>query len=114
MAFQPGQSGNPNGRPKLDPRLKEMFEAKGEEAFSVIIKHMNGDDPRISLSAAEIVLERAFGKPFQQQFVDIAEKITVIRAPSQEANTAAWAKQLQSKPTTKSSGNPSQGHKLNS
>ena len=65
MVFQPGQSGNPAGRPKLDPRIKAMFQAKGEEAFNVISTHMASNDERLSLSAAQILLERAFGKPAQ-------------------------------------------------
>lgn len=66
MVFKPGQSGNPNGRPKLDPRIREMFEAKGEEAFHVISKHMNSEDERVSLAAAEKLMDRAYGKPAQQ------------------------------------------------
>ncbi len=63
--FQPGQSGNPNGRPKIDPRIKEMFQAKGEEAFNVISKHMASEDERVSLNAAQLLMERAYGKPAQ-------------------------------------------------
>ena len=65
MPFAPGQSGNPAGRRKLDPRIREMFQAKGEEAFNVISKHMGSDDARISLNAAELLLERAYGKVAQ-------------------------------------------------
>lgn len=65
MPFQPGQSGNPGGRVKIDPRIKEMFAAKGEEAFNVISTHMASGDERLSLNAAQILLERAYGKPAQ-------------------------------------------------
>jgi hypothetical protein len=54
------------GRPKLDPRIKQMFEAKGEEAFHIIATHMQSDDAKISLQAAQLLLERGYGKPAQQ------------------------------------------------
>lgn len=62
MPFAPGQSGNPNGRPRLDPKVKAMFQAKGEDAFNVIVECLGDPDPKVRLSAAETLLERAYGK----------------------------------------------------
>ena len=65
MAFQPGQSGNPGGRPKLDPRLKELAQAKTQEAFAVVLECLTDDDKKIALKAAEMILDRGYGKPPQ-------------------------------------------------
>lgn len=63
--FQPGQSGNPNGRPKTDPRLKEMAQAKTEEAFAIVIECLQDEDRKVRLKAAEMILDRGYGKPAQ-------------------------------------------------
>lgn len=63
--FQPGQSGNPGGRPKLDPKLKEMAQAKTAEAFNVVVQCLNDDDMKIRLKAAEMILDRGYGRPPQ-------------------------------------------------
>lgn len=72
--FKPGQSGNPNGRPKKLPDIdKLMMEAlgdQGEEALAIIqaliIKAKKGD-----VRAAEVLLDRAFGKAKQEMNADI-------------------------------------------
>lgn len=65
--FKPGTSGNPGGRPKEDGTvadLKVLARAKTMDAFNAIIEVM--DDPTakpgIRLKAAEMVLDRAWGK----------------------------------------------------
>lgn len=63
--FQPGQSGNPGGRPKQDPRIKIMAREKTEEAFAVILECLGDSDKKIALKAAEILLDRGWGKPTQ-------------------------------------------------
>ena len=65
MAFQPGQSGNPAGRPKEDPVLKEMARAKTPEAFAVVVECLQDEDKKIALKAAEIILDRGHGRPAQ-------------------------------------------------
>lgn len=62
MPFVKGQTGNPGGRPKMDPALKAMFEAKGPDAFEVIARHLYDGDPKVALQAAQIILDRAYGK----------------------------------------------------
>lgn len=62
MPFVKGQSGNPVGRPRIDPAIKAMFEAKGPEAFEVVCRHLNDSDARVALQAAQIILDRAYGK----------------------------------------------------
>lgn len=66
--FAPGKSGNPGGRPKekgtVVADLKVMARAKTVDAFNAIIEVMEDPSakPGIRLKAAEMVLDRAWGK----------------------------------------------------
>lgn len=70
--FPKGQSGNPNGRPKKLPELDKLLaDVLGEEkdgitAIEAILKRLrsvaaSGTSPQ-SIRAAEILLDRAYGK----------------------------------------------------
>ena len=60
--FAKGKSANPGGRAKMPPEIREMLEAKAQDAVNVYIKHLGDTDPRVSLKAAELILDRAYGK----------------------------------------------------
>ena len=61
--FTKGKSGNPGGRPKMPAEVREMLLAKANEAVQVITKFLSDSDPRVALKAAELLLDRAYGKP---------------------------------------------------
>lgn len=63
--FKKGQSGNPKGRPKVDFEVRDAARAYGAEAVTKLAELMRGDDPRVSQSAAQALLDRGFGKPAQ-------------------------------------------------
>jgi len=63
--FAKGQSGNPGGRAKMPSEVREMLTAKAEDAVKSITSHLDNEDPRIALKAAELLLDRAYGKPQQ-------------------------------------------------
>lgn len=73
--FLPGVSGNPNGRPKKLPSLDALMEkVMGEEkdgvsAMEAILKALRLKAAKGDVRAAEIVLNRAYGKP--KEFVDV-------------------------------------------
>jgi hypothetical protein len=61
--FTAGLSGNPSGRAKMPPAVREMLTAKAQDAVQIITKHLDDSDPRVALKAAELLLDRAYGKP---------------------------------------------------
>jgi hypothetical protein len=65
MTFVPGKSGNPGGRPKADPELREACRGHTTEAIEVLVKWMRSDDARAAIAAANALLDRGYGKPAQ-------------------------------------------------
>lgn len=69
--FKPGQSGNPKGRPPKLPRLDDLLsEILGEEkdgmtAAEAILKRIRQQAAQGNLKAAEMLLDRAYGKSTQ-------------------------------------------------
>lgn len=63
--YQPGQSGNPGGRPKKDAWLTELAQAYGPEALDILVQQMRSDNPMIAQKAAALLIERGFGKARQ-------------------------------------------------
>ncbi len=69
MPFEKGQSGNPGGRPKEDAGVRAAARLHGIEAIDKLVELMNGDNPRISVAAAQAILDRGFGKPAQSHTI---------------------------------------------
>jgi len=82
--WKKGQSGNPNGRPKL-PDLKELLakvlgtEDEGKSGAEAILKAMEARAKRGDVRAAELLLDRAYGKP--KQDIEMAASINTVIMP---------------------------------
>lgn len=63
--FQKGVSGNPGGRPAMDPEVKEALQAASERAARRLVELVDSQDPRVALMASNSVLDRLYGKPAQ-------------------------------------------------
>lgn len=90
MAFKKGQSGNPGGRPKEAPEVKELARVHTTEAIERLVFWLRSDNPKASVAAALALLDRGFGRP--EQAVTVSGEVTsyVARIPN-TANTAeAW------------------------
>ena len=60
--FQKGQSGNPGGRPKVAPEVRELAKEHGPRAFARVVELMDSKDGSLALAACKEVLNRTFGK----------------------------------------------------
>lgn len=65
--FEKGKSGNPKGRPKAAYDVQALARKNTKEAFEVILRIMRDPEyPDLALKAANIILERGYGKPIQE------------------------------------------------
>ena len=67
MAFQPGQSGNPGGRPRENAEVKALARQYTERAILTLASIMQNEDAKGSerVAAASALLDRGYGKPAQ-------------------------------------------------
>lgn len=85
--FQKGQSGNPNGRPKKLPELDDLLadvlgeETNGRTAAEAILRALLTKAKKGDTRAAEILLDRTWGKAKQVIDANIndSREVTITR-----------------------------------
>jgi hypothetical protein len=63
--FQKGVSGNPGGRPAASYDIATLARQYAPEALQALHDALN--DPRLKVQAAQVLLDRGFGRPLQRQ-----------------------------------------------
>lgn len=63
--WRPGQSGNPRGRPRVPPELRDLARAHTAAAIKALVAIMNDADASASarVAAAVAILDRGHGRP---------------------------------------------------
>jgi hypothetical protein len=64
--WQPGQSGNPGGKGGAYRDCLMAAREASKEAIEKLVGLMRSEDDRVAFMAATAVLDRAFGKPKEQ------------------------------------------------
>jgi hypothetical protein len=85
--FKKGQTGNPNGRPRKLPELDKLLaDVLGEEkdgitAGEAILKALRAKATKGDVRAAEVLLDRAYGKAKQitDTTITTTEPLVIIR-----------------------------------
>ena len=64
-AWKKGESGNPKGKPPTPAELRQKAQCYSVESLERLVSWMQSDNPKASVTAADKILERGFGKPEQ-------------------------------------------------
>ena len=85
--FPKGVSGNPGGRPKSNPEVKEIMNAASPKAARTLVELLDSDKEMMRYYAAQEILNRTEGKPVQAQEINVSGHLDVrgqVRALLQE------------------------------
>lgn len=94
MPFKPGQSGNPEGRPKTTKFVVELARQHTEAAINKLVALMNLDDEdsrATQVAAAKALLDRAWGTPPQSIQVTGDEGGPLRVVSGEPLTEAEWA-----------------------
>jgi hypothetical protein len=64
VPYKPGESGNLNGRPKVNAFVRDLARQHTEAAIQALVLSLTDDKQRVA--AAQALLDRGWGKPVQE------------------------------------------------
>ena len=64
--FQPGQTGNPGGRPRIANNVREIARQHTDDAIRALVEVVQDKAHPQRVAAANALLDRGYGKPIQQ------------------------------------------------
>ena len=73
--FQKGQSGNPAGRRAEVGPIKELARQHAPAAIDTLVKALKAQNERTRVAAAEVILDRAYGKATQHHEIDAGDEL---------------------------------------
>ena len=83
--FPKGQSGNPGGRPRDEQKVAELARSYTREAIEMLVELMrSGNDERVRGTAAQVLLDRGWGKPKLAVVSDETGYVRALRAVAAE------------------------------
>jgi hypothetical protein len=88
--FKPGVSGNPSGRPK---GIAALAKEQAGKCVEVLTKALANPDDRIAITAANSLLDRAYGKPIAMS-ADVTDKLNDLDDESIMGAIAALRERL--------------------
>jgi hypothetical protein len=78
----PGQTGNPGGRPKgIAARAREHT----DKALETLVAALDDPDRRVAVTAANIILDRGWGKPQQNLSPEDAQSLSFLHLVAMRA-----------------------------
>lgn len=80
--FQPGQSGNPSGRPAMPADVRAVLEGGSLAAVQAQVALLSSPDQRLVFLASQAILDRLYGKASQQ----VDKSVTVTTVQQQHLN----------------------------
>lgn len=90
MPFKKGQSGNPGGRPKEAPEVKELARSHTARAIERLAYWLDSDNAKASVAAALALLDRAWGRPTQAVEMTGKDGGPIATAEVSDIEVARW------------------------
>lgn len=88
--FKPGQTGNPNGRPKKLPELDRLLaDVFGDDQMEKVLKAIYAKALKGDTRAAEIILDRGYGKAKESVQLEVTETVksySIVPASQRKGN----------------------------
>ncbi len=70
--FEKGKSGNPNGRPPVDPDIKAALKAATPQAVARLVELIYAEDESVALKACIEIINRELGKTVEKHELELS------------------------------------------